>query len=98
MVEHEVDVDPFTGAARLHVPLRTSEGRDGFTPSLALIQSGAAAGGVFGTGWSLTGAPSVTRDTALRVPRYDDEDVFRYAGAELVRTNGRVDGDFDIAR
>jgi hypothetical protein len=68
-------------------------GRAGLKPELTLVYSTGQGNGPFGLGWALS-VPGVSRDTAKRVPVYDDEaDVFLLSGAEqLVPVSSSVPG------
>lgn len=90
-VHHDVEVDLFTGAAAVSVPLPTMTGRDGFGPTLALCYKPDAGNSVFGLGWGLTGATPVTRGTR-RLPRYDDTDRYGYGDRDLVPALEKVAG------
>ncbi|MGN9807395.1 SpvB/TcaC N-terminal domain-containing protein [Micromonospora sp. L32] len=83
-VAHDVDVDPFTGAASVRVPLPLTEGRADHGPSLALSYSSGGANSIFGLGWSLAGMTPVTRSLRRRLPSYDDSDGYRYGDCDLV--------------
>ena len=71
----------FTGTGTFTIPIATSPGRGGFSPSLTLQYSSGNGNGPFGLGWNL-GIPSVTRKTDKGLPRYNDDDVFVISGAE----------------
>src|SRR3712207_4129141 len=78
--------DLHTGTGNFSVPITVPPGRNGFQPALSLVYSTGNGNGPFGLGWSLS-IPGVSRQTAKRVPLYDDsEDIFILSGAEdLVR-------------
>jgi Salmonella virulence plasmid 65kDa B protein len=64
------------------VPIALPKGRAGFQPEPTLAYSTGQGNGPFGLGWVLS-VPGVSRDTAKRVPVYDDDaDVFLLSGAE----------------
>jgi RHS repeat-associated protein len=76
--------NPVTGTASFTIPIFTSPGRSNFYPKLSLSYDSGAGNGPFGLGWSLS-VPSITRKTALGLPRYDDggeSDVFILSEAE----------------
>jgi hypothetical protein len=74
--------DLHTGTGNLSVPIALPKGRAGFQPELTLVYSTGQGNGPFGLGWVLS-VPGVSRDTAKRVPVYDDDaDVFLLSGAE----------------
>ena len=74
--------DLHTGTGNLSVPIALPMGRAGLQPELTLVYSTGHGNGPFGLGWALS-VPGVSRDTAKRVPVYDDEqDVFLLSGAE----------------
>src|ERR1700757_3365426 len=74
--------DLHTGTGNLSVPIALPKGRAGFQPEPTLAYSTGQGNGPFGLGWVLS-VPGVSRDTAKRVPVYDDDaDVFLLSGAE----------------
>ncbi len=75
--------NPVTGTGSLSIPLATSPGRAGFSPSLALQYDSGAGNGPFGYGWQLS-VPAITRKSDKGLPRYteDPDDVFLLSGAE----------------
>jgi hypothetical protein len=74
--------DLHTGTGNLSVPIALPKGRAGFQPDLTLVYSTGQGNGPFGMGWAVS-VPGVSRDTAKRVPVYDDDaDVFLLSGAE----------------
>lgn len=92
-LEHRVEVDTLSGAARLYVPLRTSPGREGFGPTLALAYSSGERSSTFGAGWVLSGVPSIGLDTRRQLPSYrDDGDRYVYAGGEELVPFARDEG------
>ena len=62
-VDHQIDVNPLTGAAQLSVPVRITPGRESFNPSLSLGYSSGQKNSTFGVGWFLSGVPSIGIDT-----------------------------------
>lgn len=77
-----VDVDAFTGAAAMTVPLPIPPARG--APPLALIYAHDTPPGAFGPGMRIN-IPTIARRTALGIPRYDSSDVFLGPdGKELV--------------
>ena len=93
-IDEKLTIGP-SGTAQLTVPVFTSSARQGCSPTLRLSYDSGSGNGPFGLGWNLT-IPSVTRKTALGLPRYadaEDSDVFILSGAEdlvplLVPTDG----------
>jgi RHS repeat-associated protein len=83
-VAHDVSVAAFPGAATVRIPLKTTDGRAGFGPSLALTYDSRAPNSVFGLGWSLSGPAPILRGTRRRLPRYDSSDAYTYADQDLV--------------
>jgi hypothetical protein len=69
-VDHRLEVNTQTGTARLSVPVRTSPGRESFGPSLSLAYSSGQRNSTFGTGWFLSGVPSIGLDTTRELPAY----------------------------
>jgi RHS repeat-associated protein len=83
-IDEKVTVGLATGTASLSVPVPTTPGRAGFGPALALAYDSGGGNSPFGLGWHLP-VPSISRKTALGLPRYgdaDDSDVFMLSGAE----------------
>lgn len=93
-IDHTITVDPYTGAARLRIPVPVPEGRASFGPALALEYAAGSWGAPFAAGWSLTGLPTIEIDTRHGVPRWDGSDGFQLGGAELVPWLERVGGDW----
>lgn len=92
-VDHTIEVEPLTGGSRLSIPVRTSAGRDGFGPALALGYGSGAPNSAFGLGWSLSGVPSIARDTTRRIPSYrDDADRYIYGGGTELIPARRLQG------
>ena len=58
-IEHEVNVNPSTGAAVVSIVVPLREGRNGFGPALALQYNSSAGNSLYGMGWSLSGLPSI---------------------------------------
>lgn len=84
-IQHQVDVNPLTGAALVRVPLPLTSGRSDFGPSLGLEYNSSTGNSAFGVGWSLTGLPTISIDTRKALPRYDDRDSYvSNGGGELV--------------
>ncbi len=76
--------NPVTGTGTLSVPIRTSPGRGGFGPQLALSYDSGAGNGPFGLGWALA-LPAIARKTEKGLPQYLDReqsDVFVLSGSE----------------
>ena len=94
-LDHQVDVNPLTGAAVVSVPLPLTPGRSGFGPSLALNYSSSAGNSVFGVGWSLSGLPSIGL-SSKRLPRYEGDDQFVFNGSdELVPVLELAEGTWE---
>ncbi len=84
-IQHQIDVNPLTGAALVRVPLPLTSGRSDFRPSLALEYDSSAGNSAFGIGWSLAGLPTISIDTRKSLPRYDGRDGYvSNGGGELV--------------
>ena len=85
-IGEKFEANPATGTASFTVPLTISEGRDGFTPQLALSYDSGSGNSAFGLGWSI-GLPNITRKTDKGLPQYGDNpnnetDTFILSGAE----------------
>jgi RHS repeat-associated protein len=83
-IGEKFSVSAATGTGAFTVPVYTSPGRSGFTPTLSLSYNSGSGNGAFGLGWRLS-VPSVTRKTDKGLPRYDDAgqpDVFLLSDAE----------------
>lgn len=101
-IGEKVSTNLAMGTSGVSVPIKTSPGRGGFGPELALTYSSGAGNGLFGLGWAL-GVPSVSRRTDQRIPTYDAEDTFlwgdeeelvpKLADGEPVTYEGTVDGE-----
>jgi hypothetical protein len=90
-----------SGTGSLTVPISTTPGRDGFGPNVSLHYDTGNGNGPFGLGWRLS-VPSITRKTAMGLPRYRDaeeSDVFMLNGAEdlvpIFQRTGQGDVVFD---
>ena len=83
-LDHSVEVNAFTGASSLTVPIHTSDARTGASPSLALSYASGGGNSAFGAGWNLAGLPAVGVDTRYRVPRWDNTDGFQFGNDEIV--------------
>lgn len=82
-VDHQIEVNTLTGAARLSVPVRTSPGRESFGPSLSLGYGSGQRNSTFGAGWFLSGVPSIGLDTTQELPAYTgDSDRYVYGGGQ----------------
>ncbi|KAI0543611.1 65kDa B protein-domain-containing protein [Xylaria curta] len=78
------NVDMSTGGMSLRLPIKSTPGRSGFSPSLDLVYNSGLAGvnGVFGAGWSLHGVDSISRKTSVMIPVHNDnEDEFVHSSA-----------------
>jgi RHS repeat-associated protein len=80
--------DLHSGTGTLTIPLELPQGRNGFTPELALTYGSGTGNGPFGLGWSLT-VPFIARKTSAGVPRYRDtdadptaHDIFQFTGQD----------------
>jgi len=85
-IGEKFEANPATGTASFTVPLTISEGRDGFTPQLALSYDSGSGNSAFGLGWNI-GVPNITRKTDKGLPRYGDNpnnetDIFILSGTE----------------
>jgi RHS repeat-associated protein len=85
-IGEKFEANPATGTASFTVPITISEGRDGFTPQLALNYDSGSGNSVFGLGWNI-GLPNITRKTDKGLPQYGDNpdnetDTFILSGAE----------------
>ncbi|HOF17239.1 MAG TPA: SpvB/TcaC N-terminal domain-containing protein, partial [Bacteroidales bacterium] len=85
-IGEKFEANPVTGTASFSVPLTISEGREKFTPQLALSYDSGSGNSVFGLGWSVA-VPSIMRKTDKGLPRYNDNpanesDTFILSGAE----------------
>ncbi|MFL6139752.1 MAG: SpvB/TcaC N-terminal domain-containing protein [Frankiaceae bacterium] len=89
---HDVDVDPRTGSAAIHVELPLAGGRSGFAPALSLDYRSGGGNSPYGWGWALGGTTPVTVDTTGGVPRYDGRDDHSFGGTRLLPALER-DGD-----
>jgi RHS repeat-associated protein len=81
---YTAEVDSFTGASALRVPVPVPPGRDGLAPDLALAYFSSAGNSILGAGWSLTGLPAISLDTRFHVPRWDGSDGYQFGNDELV--------------
>lgn len=79
-----------TGTATYSVSLKVPDGIAGVQPSLSLSYNSGNANSAFGLGWSLT-PPAITRQTEKGIPKYNNSDVFLYAGTELIHL---IDGSY----
>ncbi|MBP9078326.1 MAG: hypothetical protein KBG02_15765, partial [Haliscomenobacter sp.] len=80
-IDEKFQVNAANGTAGFSVPLPVSPARNGFSPGLALSYNSGSGNSPFGLGWSV-GLPSIQRRTDKRLPRYRDDDVFLFSGAE----------------
>lgn len=80
-LDHQVEVNPLTGAATVRVPLPLTSGRSEFSPALALEYNSSAGNSVFGVGWSLSGL-SMIGLSSKRLPKYEGDDQFVFNGSE----------------
>ena len=91
--------NPFSGTGNFTIPIRTSPGRGGFEPQLALNYSTGSGNGPFGLGWRLD-LPKITRKTEKGLPRYQGKDVFVLSGAEdlvPLETETKTSGGLDYS-
>lgn len=96
-IGEKFQANPVTGTASFTVPVTISEGRDGFTPQLAMSYDSGNGNGIFGLGWNI-GFPSITRKTDKGLPQYDDtpgneSDTFILSGAEDLVPVTDTDGE-----
>jgi RHS repeat-associated protein len=61
-----------TGSGSTAVPIVLPKGTGGLTPQLALVYNSASGSSSLGLGWSLSGLPSIRRNTDRGVPFYTD--------------------------
>ncbi len=61
-----------TGSGSMGVKLLLPRGPGGMTPEISLAYNSGGGNGVLGLGWSLSGVPSIRRNTDRGVPRYVD--------------------------
>lgn len=80
-IDEKFQVNTANGTAGFSIPLPVTPGRNGFSPSLSLTYNSGAGNSPYGLGWSLD-YPAIQRKTDKRLPRYRDEDVFMFSGAE----------------
>ncbi len=80
-IDEKFEVNSANGTASFSIPLPITAGRNGFGPSLALSYNSGGGNSHFGLGWSI-GLPSIQRKTDKQIPKYSDEDVFMFSGAE----------------
>lgn len=83
-LNYEAQVDPYTGAALLDVPVPVTSGRNGMEPEMTLSYTSSGGNSVFGSGWLLRGAPAITLDSQRNVPSYNGHDRFLFNGREIV--------------
>jgi hypothetical protein len=83
-VQHEVDVDPQSGAGLASVPLPLTGGRSDFGPSLRVQYTSSAGNSAFGVGWSLAGLPAISTNTRKSLPRYDGRDSYAFGGGDAL--------------
>lgn len=85
-----------SGTAQYQLPISVPKGRGGNTPQLSLVySSGGTPSGVIGSGFSLTGMPTISRcgsqqtiDSQIRAVQYDELDNFCLDGSRLIVTEG----------
>ncbi|KAK3360760.1 hypothetical protein B0T25DRAFT_602587, partial [Lasiosphaeria hispida] len=88
-VDEHFQVDAITGSLTTGFAIRTSPGRGGFGPQLALAYNSGSGNGPFGLGWNLGGLSAISRKTATQIPRYLDDDVFVLSGVDdLIPASG----------
>lgn len=80
-LEEHFQVDTIRGSLTTSFAVRTSPGRGGFGPQLALTYDSNSGNGPFGLGWNL-GLSVISRKTATQIPQYNDGDVFVLSGAD----------------
>ncbi|EPE2286594.1 RHS repeat-associated core domain-containing protein [Vibrio alginolyticus] len=85
-----------SGTAQYQLPISVPRGRGGNTPQLSLVySSGGTPSGVIGSGFSLTGMPTISRcgsqqtiDSQIRAVQYDESDNFCLDGSRLIVSEG----------
>ncbi|AGU98981.1 RHS repeat-associated core domain-containing protein [Vibrio campbellii] len=85
-----------SGTAQYQLPISVPKGRGGNSPQLSLVySSGGTPSGVIGSGFSLTGMPTISRcgsqqtiDSQVRAVQYDELDNFCLDGSRLIVTEG----------
>lgn len=90
------DVVVQSGSAQYQLPISAPKGRGGNTPQVSLVySSGGAPSGIIGSGFSLTGMPTISRcgsqqtiDSQIRAVQYDELDNFCLDGSRLIVTEG----------
>jgi RHS repeat-associated protein len=84
-IGEKFSVNAITGTGSMSIPLFTSPGRSGFSPSLLLSYNSGNGNASFGLGWQLS-IPSITRKTDKGIPLYSDgakdSDIFLLSDAE----------------
>lgn len=84
-ISENFSVNPANGTMSFALPVHASPSRGGYHPELTLSYDSGAGNGAFGIGWNVS-LPSISRKTALGIPRYlDDEDDIIMSGADIVR-------------
>ncbi len=85
-----------SGSAQYQLPISVPKGRGGNAPQVSLVySSGGTPSGIIGSGFSLTGMPTISRcgsqhtiDSQVRAVQYDALDNFCLDGSRLVVTEG----------
>ncbi|KAF5969544.1 insecticidal toxin complex [Fusarium coicis] len=81
-IDQRFKTNPCNGTFSLAIPIEVSNSRNGAQPTLSLSYDSGSGSGAFGIGWDLN-VGSVTRNTAKRMPTYDDEiDTFVLSSAD----------------
>nr|RBQ97282.1 hypothetical protein FVER53263_20148 [Fusarium verticillioides] len=81
-IDQRFKTNPCNGTFSLAIPIDVSSSRNGAQPTLNLSYDSGSGSGAFGIGWDLN-VGSVTRNTAKRMPTYDDEiDTFVLSNAD----------------
>ncbi len=80
-IDEKFTVNTANGTSALEVPLPITPARNGFSPAMGLNYNSGSGNGIFGLGWSIDFSV-ITRKTDKGIPRYTDEDVFMFSGAD----------------
>ncbi len=88
-------MNPSSGTANVHVGIPFTSGRSDFTPDLSLTYNSSFRNSVFGTGWELSGLPSISLSLKDGFPKYDGKDKFIFNGVELVPYLSNESGDWE---
>ncbi|MDC7223335.1 MAG: SpvB/TcaC N-terminal domain-containing protein, partial [Spirochaetales bacterium] len=72
-----------SGAFTYTYPIEIPAGTNGIQPNIALVYHSQSGNGMTGMGWTLTGFPTITRDSTYPV-NWDSDDHFLYNGQRLI--------------